>query len=132
MKPIQNTPVIQLNESKQKALLPKKVELSELERDKVKLKKATHEFEAFFMSSMLKSMRQTIPKVESEQGVGDSGLGKDIYQSMFDEELSRKMADGSRGGLADILYQNLVKRIETKHASDVQASARQSAVGAKD
>jgi Rod binding domain-containing protein len=122
VKPILPTTIIRLDESKPKPLRVEKQKLSELESDKVKLKKATHEFEAFFMSSMLKSMRQTIPKSDANGGVGDSGLGKDIYQSMFDEELSRRMADSSRGGLADILYQNLVKRIESKYASETESS----------
>ncbi len=126
MNPIPLKAPIQLNEVKPRKLRPAKQKLSELERDKVKLKKATKEFESFFMSTMLKSMRQTIPKNEESGGIGSSGLGKDIYQSMFDEELSRKMADGSRGGLADIMYQNLVKRIEGKYPSTAQDQAPKS------
>lgn len=85
---------------------------SEMELEKTRLKKATEEFESFFFASMLKSMRSTIPKSESgDQGMAGS-LGKDIFQSMFDQELAKKMAERSVGGVGDILYQNLVKRIE--------------------
>ena len=118
------TTSIKLNDAKPKSLNSEKQKLGDLEKEKLRLKKAAHEFESFFMSSMLKSMRQTIPKSEQKNGVGDSGLGKEIYQSMFDEELSQKMADGSRGGLADILYKNLVNRIEIKYPAQIQADSK--------
>ncbi|MBN4056913.1 rod-binding protein [bacterium AH-315-J21] len=121
MKPISLSIPIEIKSGKPEKLNPQKRVMSDLERDKVKLKKATHEFESFFMSSMLKSMRQTIPKGEENGAMGGSGLGKDIYQSMFDEELAQKMATGSSGGLGDIMYKNLVKRVEAKYPSEVKA-----------
>jgi len=121
---------IALNKVKPKTIRSQKHTLSPLEREKLKLKNATQEFESFFMASMLKSMRQTIPKNEQEGAIGDSGLGKDIFQSMFDEELSKKMAAGSHGGLGDILYDNLVKRIELKYATEAQeATAAKATTG---
>jgi flagellar protein FlgJ len=74
--------------------------------DPEKLKKACLEFETFFVGMMLKSMRQTLP--------GDNFLsaapGKDVYQSMFDEELSRTIARGGGIGLgkrmADLLLRH--------------------------
>lgn len=111
------TPIALKKTSEPKQLRPPQRTFSKLEREKARLKKATHEFESFFMSSMLKSMRQTIPRSEESGAPGDAGLGKDIFQSMFDDELAKKMAEGSQGGLGDILYQNLVKRVEAQYAS---------------
>ena len=125
MSQIKATVPIALNDAKPISIRQQKHKLDALEREKLKLRKATQEFESFFTASMLKSMRQTIPKNEQEGAVGGSGLGKDIFQSMFDEELSKKMATGSHGGLGDILYQNLVKRIEAKYATKADTTEAQ-------
>ena len=78
-----------------------------LEAQKARLKKATKEFEAYFMLYMLKSMRETIPK----SGLLEEGLGDDIYASMFDEELSKKIAGTSPGSLSELLYKSLEKTL---------------------
>ncbi len=59
-----------------------------LEIKKVRLRKATKEFESFFVLYMLRAMRETVP----ESGLLEGGLGKDIYTSMFDEELAKTIA----------------------------------------
>lgn len=81
-----------------------------LEQRKLKLRHATEEFESFFTLQMLQSMRKTIPKSELSKG----GLGQEIYTSMFDEELAKVMAGQSQGSLSDILYNSLVKSIESE------------------
>ncbi len=53
------------------------------------LKKATQEFEAVFIGYMLKVMRSTVEPADDEEG---SALGKDVYLSMFDQEIA--LADG--------------------------------------
>ena len=125
MSQIKPTVPIALNDAKPKPIRRQEHKLDAFEREKLKLRKATQEFESFFTASMLKSMRQTVPKNEQEGAVGGTGLGKDIFQSMFDEELSKKMATGSHGGLGDILYQNLVKRIEAKYATEADTTEAQ-------
>lgn len=74
---------------------------------KAQLKKASKDFEAYFVLYMLKSMRATIPK----SGLFEQGLGDDIYTSMFDEELSKKIAGSSPGSLAELLYKSLEKTL---------------------
>ncbi|MCP4118209.1 MAG: flagellar biosynthesis protein FlgJ [Desulfobacteraceae bacterium] len=73
-------------------------------KDKQKLKEACQGFEAIFLSSMLKSMRETLP--------GDTlfgeGQGLDIYKSMYDQHLADKLAASGRGvGIADFFYKEL-------------------------
>lgn len=71
---------------------------------KSELKKVAQEFEAVFISQMLKVMRETI----EESGLTEGGFGKSIYTEMFDQEVSLNMARHGTLGVADILYRSLV------------------------
>ena len=68
-----------------------------------KLKKTCQEMEAVFLNMLLKSMRATVPK----NSLDGKGMQSETFQSMFDEELTRKMASGGGTGLADMMYWNL-------------------------
>lgn len=72
---------------------------------RARLKKATLEFESFFVMQMLKAMRSTIP----ESGLISGGLGKEVYTSLFDEELARKVAGSSPNSVAELLFRSLEK-----------------------
>lgn len=73
--------------------------------DDKKLKKACQEMEAVFLNMLLKSMRATVPKNESN----GSGMQADTMQSMFDMEMTRNMAAAGGTGLADMMYRNLTR-----------------------
>lgn len=73
------------------------------EKQDRKLKEACKQFEAVFTYEMLKSMRKSIQKCNLFSG----GQGEEIYQSMLDQELSKKMAGGGSNSIANILYQQL-------------------------
>jgi Rod binding domain-containing protein len=60
------------------------------------------------MAQMLKSMRETVPK----SGFLGKGLGKDIYQGLMDQELSRKLSQSKGLGLGKAIYQQMLKREE--------------------
>jgi murein DD-endopeptidase MepM/ murein hydrolase activator NlpD len=64
------------------------------------LRKACKEFESVFTNELLKSMRRTIEKCDLFHG----GQGEEIYESLLDQELSKKMAGLSPGSLANVLY----------------------------
>jgi Rod binding domain-containing protein len=69
-----------------------------------RLKKAVKDFEALFIFELLKAMRQT-----THGGLMGKGLGNDVYNSLFDMEIAKLMAD--RGlGLGDMLIKQLEKR----------------------
>lgn len=78
------------------------------------LKKACKNFEAIILQQMLTAMRQSVPKSE----LLDSGFSQDMYQSMYDENLSQELANGRGIGLADTLYRQLSS--SPKSASNTQ------------
>lgn len=89
-----------------------------LEAEKVRLRKATKEFEAFFMYQMMKTMRQTTlaPDKGKDTGPISGDLGKDEFTQMFDMELTRHMATGEKNSIADMLYRSLVKQLDAEYS----------------
>ena len=87
----------------------KKLQLDELkkriqggENKEKQLKEACEGFEAVFVQKLWEQMRQTMPK-----GGYMHSRDEEMYQSMFDVELSKKMASAGGIGLADMLYEQL-------------------------
>jgi flagellar protein FlgJ len=75
-------------------------------KDQKKLTEACRGFEAIFFSTMVKSMRQTLP--------GDALFGKsqgiEIFESMYDQALVDRLATSGRGvGIAEVLEASLDK-----------------------
>ncbi|MFW5730046.1 MAG: peptidoglycan DD-metalloendopeptidase family protein [Desulfonatronovibrionaceae bacterium] len=71
------------------------------------LRKACEQFESVFLQKIWEQMRSTVPK----EGYLHS-KEQDMYQSMFDEELSKDMARSGGIGLAEMMYGQLSKRFE--------------------
>ncbi len=72
------------------------------------LQKACKEFEALFTYQLLKSMRRTVEKCDLFHG----GQGEEIYESLFDLELSKQMADMGPNSLSRMLYEQLKREDE--------------------
>jgi len=90
-----------------------------LEDSKKKLYRAAKDMESLFLYQIIKAMRKTIPENELTQGLGfGSGLGKDIYGEIFDEELAKKMAGDGERSLANLLYKSLEKTVEKPPAGE--------------
>lgn len=75
------------------------------------IRKTCQDFEAIFISKLWQQMRDTVPKegyLHNKQ--------EDFYLSMFDQELSRKLAGSGGIGLGDMLYKKLKEQLkhETK------------------
>ncbi len=87
--------------------------------DGEKLKKACADFEAIFIHQLFKSMRQTVPK----GGLLGEGPGMEIYQSLFDQELSKSLASQGRLGLGGMIYRQKLQQEERKHPSPVELKA---------
>jgi peptidoglycan hydrolase FlgJ len=81
--------------------------------DREKLKKTCSDFEALFMARMLKQMRQSIP----QNGLLGNGPGKEIYQSLMDQELAKKMSQRGGVGLGERLYRQVLQREEKAAAA---------------
>lgn len=70
--------------------------------DKKRLKETCHDFESFLTQNLLKSMDDSIMKAE------EADQARETYESMFRETLSQEISRNSKGGIADLLYQQLV------------------------
>lgn len=71
-----------------------------------KLKKACGDFEAIYTGLMLKTMRSTVP----EDSLFGSSNQKEIFQSMFDQELANTIAHSDKSlGIGDLLYEKLTR-----------------------
>ena len=85
------------------------------------LKKATQEFESVFIGYMLKVMRSTVEPADDEEG---GALGKDVYLSMFDQEIALQMARNSSLGIGEMMYRQLEQTIkEPKTGSEPPAES---------
>jgi len=82
------------------------------------IRAAAQQFESLFTNMMLKSMREA----KLSQGLGDSQQS-DLYQDMFDQQMSLKMAQGKGIGLADMLVQQLTRNRAAKAAASDAAPA---------
>ncbi len=88
-----------------------------LEAEKTRLKKATKEFESFFMYYLLKTMRETVPENSLAETTGFSGgLGKDTFSQMFDMELAQRIVQGGPGSISKLLYNSMEKLLEVQYA----------------
>ena len=68
------------------------------------LKKATQQFEGYFLHELLKEMRKTVPE---DKLLGDDGHGQEIFQDMMDQTLSESMASRGDLGMAKMMYDQL-------------------------
>lgn len=75
----------------------------EREQKDNELKKACKEFESLLTYELLKSMRNTVDKCDLFHG----GQGEEIYQSMFDQELSKSISGYGNNSISSMLYQQL-------------------------
>lgn len=71
-----------------------------------KLRQACEGFESVFMQKMWEQMRNTVPK-EGYLHSREEGF----WQSMFDQELAKKMSSAGGIGLADMLYDQLSRTL---------------------
>lgn len=69
------------------------------------LRGAAQQFESLFTAMMLKNMRAATSSI----GGTDHSSEMDLYQSMFDQQISTQMSKGKGLGLADMLVQQLTR-----------------------
>lgn len=72
-------------------------------RNDMKLKKACADFEGLLLNYMLEAMRKTV----GEGGVFGKSFQKDMYESMFNQEVSTTMARGKGMGIGEALYRQV-------------------------
>jgi Rod binding domain-containing protein len=91
-----------------------------LDQEKARLKKVTEEFESFFMYYMLKTMRETVPQdpLEEDKAMFSGGMGKDVFNQMFDLEISKGLSTGGHNSISEILYDSMEKLVETRYEAE--------------
>lgn len=72
--------------------------------DLAKIKESSQEFEAIFLESMLKSMRDSVQK----SGLIDGGNAEKMYESMLDSEYAKQMSSQSMTGIAENIEKQLL------------------------
>lgn len=77
------------------------------DRQDKQLKDACRDFEALFLSIVLKQMRKTVPKSDL---FGSDPAGE-TFQEMMDNELGKSAARTSSVGIADMLYRQLTSEM---------------------
>ena len=86
-------------------------------RSPAAIKAASQQFEALLLQMMLKSMREALP--------GDplfGGQEQDLYQDLFDKQVSMSMAHTGTVGLADIIAKQLTRQVQTDRPSNAPAT----------
>jgi len=90
-------------------------------KDEKELREACQEFESIFLSMMYKQMKASVPRSDLIPG----GLGRDIFESMLDDALMQQAS--KRGiGLADVLYKQLHRNMESLYKFDDAGEAQNS------
>ena len=80
-----------------------------------KLQKAAEGFESLFINLMLSQMRKTIPKSE----LIDGGNAQDIFETMFYDEIAKRVSQRGELGIADKLMQEYEKYIKPSEPENV-------------
>ncbi len=70
-----------------------------------RVRAAAEGFEALFYAKMLAEMRKSV----SDEGLFGDGAGKEVYEGLFDDLMSREMARSGHLGIAD-LFEEAVRR----------------------
>ena len=88
------------------------------------LKGAAKQFEAYFMQTMLKSMRDTLP----QDSMFDSDQTR-FYTSMFDQQLGQNLAESGSMGLARLLESQLMRGMPESSAGSLSGKGTSLPVG---
>jgi flagellar protein FlgJ len=72
-------------------------------KDGKELKKVCKEFESTILNMLYKSMKSTVPKSD----LIPRSVGRDIIESMMDEELVKEASKKGGFGLAEMLYKQI-------------------------
>ena len=84
------------------------------DKDDPRLRAACAEMESLFLSHLLKEMRATIEKSDFING----GQAEEIFTSLLDVEISKKMSAAGGIGLSAILLEQLRSKVPRKEDSD--------------
>lgn len=79
------------------------------DKERAAVKKVAQEFEALFVTMMLKSMRSTVGQDQLTGG----GRGEETFRSLLDQEYASAAVRGGGVGLAPVLERELMRQRTT-------------------
>lgn len=85
---------------------------------------ALRELEHFFLYTMLREMRKTVP----ENSLFEKGSSMNVYQDMFDDAIAGHMADSGQFGLAKVIQEQLRVQELQKQVHGAQDSGSNTAL----
>ena len=94
----------------------KSIKYHTADKDDPKLRAACAEMESLFISHLIKEMRATVEK----SGFIDGGQAEEIFTSLLDVEISKKMSAAGGIGLSAILLEQLGAKTPRKNSSSSQ------------
>lgn len=103
-------PVNQIYQNQRIGAHLKTIKSHTADKDDPRLHAACAEMESLFLSHLLKEMRATVEK----SGFMDGGQAEEIFTSLLDVELSKKMSAAGGIGLASILLKQLSGKMSGK------------------
>ena len=83
-----------------------------------KLDKACRDMEAMFVSELLKAMRNGIP----ESGLLPKTPGRDVYESIFDQQLAGYLSQGRGMGLGQAVFKQMAAAQGLDPSAETQAA----------
>lgn len=83
--------------------------------DRSSVRQAAEQFESYFVETMLREMRKTVPKM-GESG----GQAMEIFEGLFDQEISKQVSRGPGMGLADMIEKSLLSSLEGRYSQPGQ------------
>ncbi len=89
------------------ALAGSKVDQIEQLAERKDLRRASQEFESYFLSHLLKVMRETVP-----QGALTANKMGEMFYSFYDEEISKRAAQAGGIGLSDYVLAAVARNEE--------------------
>ena len=84
------------------------------DQDLDRLKTASQEFEAYFVNTLFKEMRKTI----QDGGLTEKSQARQTFEGMLDEEMSKIISKKGSFGLADMIYDNMMRVYANNAAMD--------------
>lgn len=94
----------------------KSIKYHTADKDDPKLRAACAEMESLFISHLIKEMRATVEK----SGFIDGGQAEEIFTSLLDVEISKKMSTSGGIGLSAILLEQLGAKATKKNTLSSQ------------
>jgi flagellar protein FlgJ len=75
-------------------------------KDDSALMDACKEFESIFMQMVIKEMRSTVP----DGGLTEKSQAREMFEGLYDEEMSKEMTKNEGIGLAKMLYDSMHRK----------------------